>query len=53
MLEDNIQDSDLLDKKTNCFKKHLVAIIILCSVIAIVALVLILVFTLKKEPLLN
>ena len=49
MLEEIPKDSDLLDKKTNCFKKHLVAIIILCSVIAIVALVLILVFTLKKD----
>ena len=49
MLDYIEKDSDLLDKKTNCFKKHLVAIIILCSVIAIVALVLILVFTLKKD----
>ena len=49
MLEDTAKDSDLLDKKANCFKKHLLTIIILSSVVVIVAVILILIFTLKKN----
>ena len=51
MLEDNIQDSDLLDKKTNCFKKHLITIIIISSIVIIAAIAVLLFFILKKnEP---